>query len=149
MILTLFICGFFLQCNFYFYISPWMFLYSLSGISRSSAVVLAYLMKTKGMSLDEALVFLQNRYPKAKWEFFWLSVLGIILQDELEPWPDTQSGSWKSWQEKTVFEVTSVNGWICNNNNYYCSQIFEHKNLVSTSWLESNYCTRKFMKLMF
>ncbi|XP_029212053.2 dual specificity protein phosphatase 12-like isoform X1 [Acropora millepora] len=37
----------------------------LSGISRSSAVVLAYLMKTKGMSLDEALVFLQNRYPKA------------------------------------------------------------------------------------
>lgn len=37
----------------------------LSGVSRSSAVVLAYLMKTNQVSLDEALVLLRTAYPKA------------------------------------------------------------------------------------
>lgn len=37
----------------------------LSGVSRSAAVLLAHLMKTDKISLDEALDFLRNVYPKA------------------------------------------------------------------------------------
>ena len=39
---------------------------SLEGMSRSVTVVLAHLMKSDQLSVDEAVAFMKKIYPKAK-----------------------------------------------------------------------------------
>ena len=41
-----------------------LILYSHAGISRSSSILLAYLIKYKGMSVDEALKLAKEQRPK-------------------------------------------------------------------------------------
>eukprot|EP00118_Oscarella_pearsei_P008055 m.40617 g.40617 ORF g.40617 m.40617 type:complete len:74 (+) comp32986_c0_seq3:663-884(+) len=42
------------------------FLFSNAGISRSTAIVCAYIMKAKEMSFDEALDLVKSHRPSAK-----------------------------------------------------------------------------------
>ena len=42
------------------------FIHSLEGVSRSATVVLAHVMTSNQMSLDEATDFIKDVYPKAK-----------------------------------------------------------------------------------